>query len=111
MAIDNIKSQYLLVNEVLEKPDDTDPAPKITSTLEAHLVKREFNVNGVCKFQFFIVASFSLPLHKEFCWKYSDPEVCDHLLLPLLFNPDNTCAACKHSYLGKKDWLECKICE
>ena len=93
MAIDNIKSQYLLVNEVLEKPDDTDPAPKITSTLEAHLVKREFNVNGVCKFQFFIVASVSLPLHKEFCWKYSDPEVCDHLLLPLLFNLDNTCAA------------------
>ena len=30
LTIDNIKSLYLLVNVVLEKPDDNDPAPKIT---------------------------------------------------------------------------------
>ena len=40
-----------------------------------------------------------------------DPEVCGDPLLPPSFNPDNACAACKDSYLGREDWLECKICE
>ena len=64
LTIDNIKSLYLLVNVVLEKPDDNDPAPKITWTLEIYQVKREFNVDEVCKFQFLQAASNSLPFHE-----------------------------------------------
>jgi len=111
LAIDNIISLYLSVNDVLEEPNDIDSAPKIPSTLEVHRVQREFTVDGVCKLQFFKVASDSLPFHEEFYRKDGDPEVCDHPLLPLSFNPDNTCATCKGNYLGHEDWLECKICE
>ena len=110
MAIDNTKPLHLSVNGVLEELD-TGSASKITSTLEAHQVNRELNVDGVCKLKFFKVASNRFPFHKEFYRKFGDPEVCDYPLLPLSFNSHNTCAAYKDSYLGKKDWLECKICE
>ena len=109
LAIDNIKSLYLSVNDVLEEPIDS--ASKITPILEDHQVKKEFNVDGLCKLQFFKVASDSLLFHEKFYQKYGDPEVCDHPLLSFSFNPENTCAACKDSYLGTEDWLESKIYE
>ena len=111
LAIDIIKSHYLSANDVLKETDDIDSAPKETSILEFHQVKREFNVDGVCKLHFFEVASDSLPFHEEFSRKYGDPEMCDHPFLSLSFNLDNTYAACKDSFLGNEDWLECNICE
>ena len=104
-------NHYLSVYDVLEEPDDIGSASKIPPTLEVHHVKREFNVDGVCKVQFFKVVSDSLPFHEEFYRKYVDPKVCDYPLLPLSFNPDKTSAACKDSYLRKENWLACKICE
>ena len=102
MANDNIKSLYLSANDVLEEPDDIDSAPKIPSTIEVHHVKRKLNVGGMYKLQFFKVVFYR---------KYGDPEVRDHPLLSFLFKPDNTCADCKDSYLGKEDCHECKPCE
>ena len=73
LAIDNIKSLYLSVNDVLEEQDHFDPASKIPSTL----VKREITVDGLCKLQFFKVAFDSLPFHEEFYRKYGDSEMCE----------------------------------
>ena len=87
LAINKIKSLHLQVNDVLEEPDDIDYAPKIPSTLEVHQVKRECNVAGVCKLQFFKAASDSLPFHEEFCRRYGDPEVYDYPLLPPFIQP------------------------
>ena len=112
LDMDIIKSLHPTVNDVLESLDDLGSAPKIPSTLEVHSVKTLFNVDGVCKLQFFKVASDSLPLHEEFYRKYGDSEECNHPLLSLSFDPDYTCTVYKDNYLGKKiGWLQCKICE
>ena len=110
LLIDNIKSPYFSVNDVREEPDDIDSAPKILSTLYVHQVKREFNLDGVSNFHFFKVVSDSFSFHEEFYRKYGDAEMCDYMFFSLWFSSDNTCAAFKDSHLGKKDWLECKIC-
>ena len=83
LAIDNIKSRYLLVNEVYESQIILI-LHKDNLNSRGSPSKKRINVNGVCKFQFFIVASVSLPLHMKFRRKYGDPEVCNHLLLSLL---------------------------
>ena len=64
LTFHNIKSVYLSAHDVLKGLDDIDSAPKITSTLEVHQVKRRFNVDGEYKLEFFKVASVSLPFHK-----------------------------------------------
>ena len=32
-----------------------------------------------------------------------DPEVCDHPVLSLMLNQDNTCVSCRKPYLAKED--------
>jgi len=86
-TINGIKSLYLPESHVFDEPDDIENAPRIVGTLEVHKVVREFNDDGVCK------------------------QVCDHPVLSLLFDQDNTCASCREPYLAIEDWLECNVCE
>ena len=110
-TIDGIKSLYLPEDEVFDEPSDIEDAPKIPGTLEVHKVTRDYNEDGVCNLNFFKMASDEKPFFRQWYRRPGDPEVCDHPVLPLKYDIDNTCASCKESYLAKKDWLKCEVCE
>jgi len=110
-TINGIKSLYLPESHVFDEPDDIENAPRIVGTLEVHKVGREFNDDGVCKLKFFKVATDAKPFFQQWYRRPGDPEVCDHPVLSLLFDQDNTCASCREPYLAIEDWLECNVCE
>ena len=102
LVIDNMKSLQFLVDDVLVEPDDIDSTSKITSALEVHQVKKS-SMLMECP-------SFSTPKWFPTAYHFTgnftgkmDPEVYNHPFLLLLFNLNNTCAACKDSFLGKED--------
>ena len=110
-TINGIKSLYLPECDVFEEPDDIEDAPKIAGTLEVHKIVREFNDDNVCKLKFFKLATDEKPFYQQWYRRPGDPEVCDHPVLSLMHDPDNTCASCRKPYLAKEDWLECKVCK
>ena len=86
ITIRNIKSLYLLLDDVLQEPGEIDLAPKIKSILKVHCVRREFTIDGIAKVKFFKMALYKDPFCEHYYRKQGDPEVCDHPLLPLSFD-------------------------
>lgn len=109
-AIENINSLYLSQNQILKEPEDLETAPKIPSTLEVHKVRRIYS-DGVCKLEFYKIATDEIPFHEQWYRRKGDPEICGHPPLPLAFDQENVCAFCRRDYLGHEDWLECQLCE
>ena len=69
------------------------------------------DISCTCKLKFFKLATDEKPFYQQWYRRPGDPEVCDHSVLSLMHDPDNTCASCRKPYLAKEDWLECKVCE
>ena len=93
-TINGIKPLYLPECDVFKEPDDIGDAPKIAGTLEVHKIVREFNDDDVCKLKFFKLATDEKPLYQQWHRRPGDPEVCNHPVLALMHDPDNTCASC-----------------
>ena len=107
----NIKSIYLSESDILPEPIDIENCPKIHGTLEVHKVEHIFNEDGVCKLRFFEMTTDEKPFYQHWYRREGDPEVCDHHVLSLSYDQDDTCATFKSTYLAKEDWLRCNICE
>ena len=109
--ITGISSLYMPSNEVLTEPDCVENAPKIAGTLE--FIKFEgLSTPTECV----SLNSTSLPMmspRSTRTWyrKEGDPEICDHLELPLSFDVSMTCAKCRGNYKKNEEWLECVICD
>ena len=110
-VVNGITSLYLPESDLLAEPDNIEEAPKIPETLSVHMLVRNFNEDSVCSINFFNLATDVEPFFTQFYIKDGDPEVCGHEMLPLSFDPDQTCAFCKGRYEGKVEWLQCNICE
>ena len=94
-----IKPLYILIDEVLEEPEDIEKSsPRTDGTLEVHKIARSFSTDGVCKLEFYKTAVDEQPFHIQYYKKVGDPDVCGHAELPLCYNPDQTCAECHGIY-------------
>ena len=105
-VVNGIRSLYLSKDDILKEPSDVESAPKIPSTLEIHKVTHVFNDNNICKLKL-----YNKTYHEQWYRHQGDPEECDHPVLPLSFDPENTCPTCQKLYVAQENWLECKICE
>ena len=94
-VVNGITSLYLPEPDLLAEPDNIEEAPKIPETLSVHMLVRNFNEDSVCSINFFNLAADVEPFFTQFYIKDGDPEVCGHEMVPLSFDPDQTCAFCK----------------
>ena len=106
-VVNDVKSIYLAARDILQEPNDIESCQKINDTLEeVHMVKHVFSEDSVFKLKFFKIATDEKPFYQHWYQCKDDPEVCNHAVLRLSFNQNNTCARCKAFYLGKEDWLK-----
>ena len=109
-VVNGIFSVYLPQNDLLTELDDSEEALKIPETLSIHKVVRGFNEHGICHFKFYFLSNNSEPFFTHYYRKENDAEDCDHELLPLLFDADETCTFCRGKHDCKLEWLQCSIC-
>ena len=50
--LEDITSLYMLIEEVLEEPENIDRSASIRATLEIHKIARTFATDGICKMEF-----------------------------------------------------------
>ena len=68
-AVRGITSLYLPTEEVLKEPDDIGNSPRITDTLQIHIVKRCFDNRKVCFLEFYNLATDNEPFLPNFTAK------------------------------------------
>ena len=65
-SITSLTSLYLLVEEIIEDPEEIACAPAIPGTLNIHKIVRKYNNRNICYLEFLNISDQSIPTFKQF---------------------------------------------
>ena len=102
ISIKEITSLLFPKEEVLKEPEDIEISPRITDTLQIHMVKLYFDNRKICFLEFYHLATDNEPIFTQFYGQGG----CGHQNNAF---SENRCGFCRKDYLLNKEWLWCPL--
>ena len=85
------------------EPSFVKVAPYIQGTLDTNPVKRSFNSNGICFFEFYRLSNDLEPFYDQY-YSRANTFVCNHKSSE---SNENQCGFCRELYHEGETWLQC----